>query len=221
MNNPKLYTAVDLIEKIIEFTKMTPNPKLWKEGLLHDSPPRYVRIRQINALIHAIFTKRSNNFLGKAKSLLMLNQTPTIKSLLSGNFITKRNIREYEDVIAIIKTTVREKEGQLGETGEITHKHLIHSYQRLLKYKNQLIDLFQFNDGIPTSSPIGLRYTAYLTDEVSNALYGNYYRLDEALRMFIDPYSLSFTEEELQVDYNYPTEDLQEVDKNFPKEAGL
>ncbi|MCU7548151.1 hypothetical protein OCK74_03455 [Chitinophagaceae bacterium LB-8] len=216
MNTYKQYTAVDLIEKIIEFTKMTPNPKLWKEGLLKESPPRYVRLRQINALTKALFSQRSNNFLGKAKSLLLVNQLPTINALLSGSFIKGKNIREYEGIIAMIKTTVRENEGQLGETGEITHKHLIDVYQRLMKYKKQLMDLLHFNDGESTSAPIGLRFTVYLTNEVSSAFEGKYARLDEALALIIDPNSLTFTEEELQAEYNYPKEDIREVDKNFP-----
>jgi hypothetical protein len=216
MNTYKQYTAVDLIEKIIEFTKMTPNPKLWKEGILQESPPRYVRLRQINALANALFNKKPNNFLGKAKSLLMLNRTPDIKALLSGSFIKSRNIRDYESIIALIKTTVQDKEGQLGETGEINHKHLIDAYQRLMRYKKQLIDLLHFNDGESTSCPIGLRFTVYVTNEVSSAFEGKYTRLDEALGLLIDPNSLTFTEEELQVDYNYPKEDIQEVDKNYP-----
>lgn len=217
MNTDKLYTAVDLIEKIIEFTKMTPNPKLWKEGLLKESPPRYVRIRQINALIKAVFSPRSDNFLGKAKSLLLINQLPTINDLLSGSFIKEINIREYEGLIDTIKTTVREYEGHLGETGEISHKHLIAVYQRLMRYKIQLMDLLHFNDGESISAPIGQRFTVYLTNEVANAIEGTYTRLDEVLGSMIDPNNLSFTEEELQVEYNYPKEDLREVDKNFPK----
>jgi hypothetical protein len=217
MNTSKLYTAIDLIEMIIEFTKMTPNPKLWKEGLLHDSPPRYIRIRQINALTKALFTNRQNNFLGRAKSLLMLNGMPTITDLLSGSFIKKRNIRDYEYIIELIKTTVQEAEGRLGETGEITHKHLLDVYQRLLSYKKQLIDLLHFNDGESTSRPIGIRFTVYLTNEVSRSFEGQLTRLDEALGLFIDPSSQAFTEEELQLDYNYPKEDIQEVDRNFPK----
>jgi hypothetical protein len=216
MNTDKLYTAVDLIEKIIEFTKMTPNPKLWKEGLLKESPPRYVRIRQINALIKAVFGPRSDNFLGKAKSLLLMNQLPTINDLLSGSFIKEINIREYEGLIDTIKTTVRDYEGHLGETGEISHKHLIAVYQRLMRYKIQLMDLLHFNDGESTSAPIGQRFTVYLTNEVASAIEGTYTRLDEVLGLMIDPDSLSFTEEELQVEYNYPKEDLREVDKNFP-----
>jgi hypothetical protein len=217
MDTFKQYTAVDLIEKIIDFTKMTPNPKLWKEGLLKESPPRYIRIRQINALTKAIFSQRSNNFLGKAKSLLLMDQLPSIKDLQSGSFIKGRNIRDYEGIIAMIKTSVRDNEGQLGETGEISHKHLINVYLRLMKYKKQLLDLLHFNDDESTSAPIGIRFTVYLTNQVSNSFEGNYSILDEALGLIIDPNSLTFTEEELQAEYNYPKEDIREVDKNFPK----
>ena len=216
MNFYKQYTAVDLIEKVIEFTKMTPNPKLWNEGLLQESPPRYIRLRQINALTRALFTQRNSSFLGKAKSILMLDRTPTIKALLSGSFIKGRNIRDYDSLIAMIKTTVRDHEGQLGETGEISHKHLIDVYQRLMRYKKQFMDLLHFNDGESTSAPIGLRFTVYVTDEVSRGFEGKHTILDEALGLLIDPNNLAFTEEELQAEYNYPKEDIREVDKNFP-----
>ena len=216
MSAPKLYTAVDLIEKVVEFTNMTPDQRLWKEGLLKESPPRLVRLRQINALTKALFTKSPDSFLGKAKNFFTISRIPTIKTLLSDSFIKGRNVRAYEGFMAWLKTTVQEKEGKLGETGELDHKHLIAVYQRLLRYKKQLMHLLHFNDAQPVAGPVGLRYTVYVTDAVSAALEGKYAVLDKALALLIDPCKLSFSEEELQTDYNYPIEDLQEVDRNFP-----
>jgi hypothetical protein len=217
MNASRSYKGIDLMEKVIEFAKMTPNPALWKEGLLKESPPRYIRLRQINALIHAIFTQKPKTFFGKAKHLFATSRMPTVKTLLSGAFIKGRDVSAYEEFIALMKATVREKEGRLGETGEFDHKQLITVYQRLLQYKKQLMDLLLFNADEPTPSPIGLRYTVYLTNAVSDNFEGKYAMLDEALTLLLDPCKLSFSEEELQTEYNYPKEDLEEVDKNFPR----
>lgn len=215
MGSHRSYTAVDLLDKVIEFEDLTPNPALWKEGLLKDNPPRLLRLRQINALAKALFSDEPANFLGKAKSLFLVPRTPTVKTLLSGAFIKERNLAAYDDVSAWIKENVREREGELGETGQLKQVHLIDVYQRLLRYKKQVFALEQFNNREKIKKSVGLRFSVYLTNEVSQRIKESCAPLDKALGLLLDPFNLSFSLEELQQSYNYPKEDIREIDNYF------
>ena len=62
---------------------------------------------------------------------------------------------------------------------------------------------------------IPLRFSIYLTKSISENLAGKYDDLDKILGLLIDPNGLSFTEEELIADFNYPKEDLLDVDIDF------
>jgi hypothetical protein len=215
MGSQRLYTAVDLLEKVIEFEDLTPNPALWKEGLLKDNPPRLLRLRQINALSKALFNHRPAHFLEKAKSIFLLSRIPTVKTLLSGAFVKERNPADYEDVITWMKEVVREKEGELGETGQLKPVHLIEVYQRLLRYKKQAMALEQFNSRNQVKKAVGLRFSVYLTNNVSYQIKESCGPLDKALGLLLDPFHLSFTADELQQTYNYPKEDVKEIDNYF------
>jgi hypothetical protein len=214
MESQQLYTAIDLLEKAIVFENLTPNPALWKEGLLKENPPRLVRLQQINALASAIFSGQPRNFLNKAKSLFLPVRPPSVRKLLSGAFLKDRDIDSYEEVIVLIKELVKEKEGELGEIG-IKHANLLDVYQRLLTYKKQLVLLQHFNTYETLKNAVGWRFSVYLTDSVSASIKENSGPLDRVLGLLLDPYSASFTAEELQLTYKYPTEDIREVDKNL------
>jgi hypothetical protein len=215
MGSQRLYTAVDLLEKAIEFEDLTPNPALWKEGMLKDNPPRLLRLRQINALAKAFFTHQPADLFGKAKSFFLVPRIPTVKTLLSGSFLKERNLAAYENVIAWMKDLVRENEGQLGETGQVNHAHLLEVYQRLLRYKKELFAIGEFNNRERVKKAVGLRFSVYLTDEVSQRIKKSCAPLDKALGLLLDPLSLSFTQEELQRTYHYPKEDKKEIDNYF------
>lgn len=215
MGAQRSYTAIDLLEKAIEFEDLTPNPALWKEGLLKDNPPRLLRLRQINALSKAFFTHQPADFLEKAKTFFLSPRVPTVKTLLSGAFIKERNLAVYEDFIALIKESVREQEGELGETGQLKHAHLVEVYQRLLRYKKQVFALEQFNNRDKVKKAVGLRFSVYLTNDVSRRIKESCAPLDKALGLLLDPHSLSFTADELHQVYNYPKEDIQEIDNYF------
>ena len=216
MESQQLYTAIDLLEKAIVFENLTPNPAMWKEGLLKENPPRLVRLQQINALARAVFDGKPRNFLNKAKSLFLPVRPPSVRKLLSGAFLKERDIASYEEVIVLIKNLVKEKEGELGEIA-IKHTNLLDVFQRLLTYKKQLVALQHFNTYETLKNAVGLRFSVYLTDSVSANIKENSGPLDRVLGLLLDPSGSSFSAEELQLTYNYPKEDIREVDKDIRK----
>ncbi|MEO6850293.1 MAG: hypothetical protein ABI203_06510, partial [Mucilaginibacter sp.] len=58
-------------------------------------------------------------------------------------------------------------------------------------------------------------FSIQLTNSISNNLIGRYNELDTVIGLFIDPKSLTFTEEELITRFSFPTENLNAIDADF------
>jgi hypothetical protein len=85
-------------------------------------------------------------------------------------------------------------------------------FQQLITYKKELRRLLEFNSGWVEASSMTSRFSIYLTNSITNNLKDKYSELDKALELFVNPRKLSFTEEELITRYNFPTDNLNEVD---------
>lgn len=53
----KTYSAIDLLDKVLEFIEMTPNSNEWNLQSLKSNLPRQIRFRQIEALLNAFLLK--------------------------------------------------------------------------------------------------------------------------------------------------------------------
>ena len=53
MNNFPTYTALDLLDKVIDFTNRSSDSTEWSFEKQQDNPPRLVRLQQIQALMEA------------------------------------------------------------------------------------------------------------------------------------------------------------------------
>lgn len=58
-------------------------------------------------------------------------------------------------------------------------------------------------------------FTIHITDSISNNLTNKYKDLDKALELIINPNELIFTKEELIVRFNYPIDNLVDVDYEY------
>jgi hypothetical protein len=216
MEQSKTYKGVDLLDKIFEFIAMTPNATELKSNALKANPPRYIRLRQIESLVRAFFGRQEEvNLVGKIKNLFVDEELITIKDILSGDFIKKREISDYTELVDFINGFVKEKEGASDEEGEIRLRMLVMPYQQLVEYKKQLIRLLDFNSGWLEASSVTSRFSIYLTNSVSNNLAGKFSDLDTALELFINPKGLMFTEDELKKNYGFPVENLSDIDIDF------
>lgn len=85
MKKPETFCAVDLLEKTLEFTSMTPDPEMWSYAAQRDNPPRFVRLQQLHALLAAFGLMDSvpaKTRQVQIEAALM----PALKSLLDGTF---------------------------------------------------------------------------------------------------------------------------------------
>lgn len=214
MTETKTYKGLDLLEKIFEFTAMTPDANQWNVSSLKSNPSRQIRLRQIQSLINAFFGQETKaSFIDKTIALFQGDKNSfTISSILSGDFIKNRSIVDYTELIKLMQETVKQKEGDVQEERLMHVMRLVMPYQRLVRYKRQLVELCTFNSGWLEASSYTSRFSIYLTDAITQNLEGKYPGLDRALELFINPKGLTFSEEELVAKFRFPTENLQEID---------
>lgn len=214
MTQTKTYKGLNLLEKIFEFTAMTPDANQWNVSSLKANPPRQIRLRQIQSLINAFFGQEAKaNLIDKTLALFQGDKKSlTISSVLSGDFIKNRSVEDYSELINLMQEIVRQKEGELQEDRPMHIMRLVIPYQSLVRYKRQLVELFAFNSGWLEASSYTSRFSIYLTDEITRNLEGKYSVLDRVLELFINPKGLIFSEEELVAKYKFPTENLLEID---------
>ena len=212
MQETKTYKGIDLLDKIFEFTEMTPNANQWTVSALKTNLPRQIRLKQIHSLIKAFFPPNlPNNFIDKTKQLFSDTKIETIQTILFGEFLLRKNTEEFTELLKFIVKTVEEENFKRDER-KILNRDLIMPYQQLLKYKRQLRNLITFNSGWQEGSSITSRFSIYLTNSISMNLVDKYSELDKALELFINPKNLSFTEKELIEKYNFPKDNLYEID---------
>lgn len=212
MKQDKIYSAIDFLDKIFEFTEMTPNPSEWNLNALKSNPPRFIRLQQIDSLTKAFFDTDSNQtIVSKIKNIFKGKDTLTIHSILNGDFILARDISDYHELILLMEK-VKDRNEDLSN---ITTGQLIMPYQNMLKYKREIRNLLTFNSGWLEANSIPVRYSIDLTNSISKNLLGTFSELDNVLELFISPKRLTFTEQELKEHYQYPSNDLREVDMDF------
>ena len=210
------YSGVNLLDEIFEFTEMTPNSIEWNLKSLKANPPRQIRLRRIESLLTAFCSIDINeSLLSKAKSIFFDHHKITIASFLQGDFIKARSIDEYSEVIKFIKDFVKTKVGDVDRKREIRIEELVFIFPFLINFKKQIRSLLTFNSGwLEAGSDVAL-FSIYLTDSISEKLAGNYSELDYVIELFINPQRLIFTKEEMIDKYNFPKEDLNDVDSDF------
>lgn len=204
----KTYSAIDLLDKILEFAEKTPNPHEWNFEALTSNPPRYIRLQQIDSLIKALFGNEKKQNLTETLQL-------TMQSILSGDIIKARSLKDYETTIRFIWEYVENYSGSTIKEGNVNLDELVFVFRDLLEFKKLLRKMMTFDSNWIEASTIPLRFSNYLTKSISENQAGKYDDLDKILGLFIDPEGLSFTEEELIAHYHYPTENLIDVDIDF------
>ena len=197
----KNFTAIHLIEKIIEFISLTPDKEFWKIELQRQNPPRYYRLLQIKSLAYA--------FLPKETCYQTLSSQ--IKSVLKGDFIGNRTETDYKELIILMDEFTKRGKDEYDRIPDLQY-----NYSNLLDYKFKLNEIFSHNSGIlEISYPYIFAYD--LTDKASRELkkIPVIEEIDKYLALFIDPMQKSFSYKELIINYEYPNVDLWQIDAEW------
>lgn len=204
MNNFSQYTAADLLEKIIEFTNMTPNPKDWSFEVQMKNDPRFIRLQQIRSLFWA-FTP---------ELYFLEEMQESIENFYSGEFISNRKIENYHKLVEKIDKTISKSTFCGAPKKKIVSYDLQNNYRDLLNYYLKLNRLVNHNKGImEISYPYFFPYI--VTNSISDSISLKAGKLKTILALFIDPNKRRITEDELIKNFDYPTEDLFEIDMDW------
>jgi hypothetical protein len=208
-----MHTAHLLLQKIIEFAAMTPDKKDWHYEAIRHNPPRAIRYRQIEALMKAFLLDDGGQDLALiTRSRYREGHDTIIEAFLSGNFIYVRNEETYAQLWEQMMQYVAKEENGLSETRDPSIAQLAFIFPKMMDYRQQLYEVMTFNSGWLEAGFASARYSIYITDAINKNLEGKEQELDQALCLFIDPKLRSYTMEELVQKFNYPTENLQEID---------
>lgn len=181
-------------------------------------PPTYVRLKRIESLIKAFFQTELNN--------LQENHTYTIKDILEGEFIKSRNKSDYEELILFMKEflvkidrfsieEIAKKEDDFSFNEFNLEFNIIFSYNRLIRYRGEIKNLLKFNSGLLEAGYLPIIFYSHLIDSISKSILENCKELDSVLELFINPKKLSFTKQELELKFDYPKDNLDQIDLEF------
>jgi hypothetical protein len=206
MTQDKIYSGIDLLNKVIDFTELTPEESNWNLNALTNNPPRYVRLKEIEALLSA-FSEFSNQLV--ADPFVW-----TINNFLTGEFIKQRKIEEYSETIEFMQKYLISHGKIRGENSEIKIGELAFIFPFLVNYKRQTKKLFDYNSGWLAGGQT-VRFMISMTNNITSCLNDKLSDLDHTLELFINPKGFTFTESLLFEKYNYPTDDLEEIELNY------
>ncbi|HET6558256.1 MAG TPA: hypothetical protein VFG54_13135 [Prolixibacteraceae bacterium] len=204
MNNSPKYTALHLLEKVIEFTHMTSDPVEWSYEEQKGNPPRFIRLKQIHSLIDA--------FIPELMASKDIRQS--IENFFVGNFLITRPVMEYFDLTGKIDKAIENSRFSGVHKKKLDVFDLRSNYCNLMDYYLKMKSLINHNNGMmEISYPYMFSYI--VTDSVSEALKSKGETISNLLVEFIDPKNQMYTEEELVSLYNYPVLDLLEMDQEW------
>ena len=200
MEKGKVYTAIDLCDKAINFISMTPDSSEWNFDILKSNPPRFHMLQEIEALIRAFNLNRKIEMnVNDSKSVLF-------QEFISGDFVEIRKFKDYSNIVMFVKDFINNN--QLFYLNDRIHLHDIKFiFLRLIDFKKRLNQLSEFNSGYILVTSISDFFTIGLTNSIMGKLKNETHDLNNILSLIIDPLSLSYTEEELISKFNYPLYD--------------
>ena len=133
--------------------------------------------------------------------------------MLNGDFIKIREERIYKNLFLRMDKVITKSLDFLDKYKEWELHDLCFNYRDLVEYKIKLNMLLNFNAGIMEIS-YPYCYSAIISGDISENI--KYNKLDKFLSTVIDPENRIFSRDQLIKDYNYPKEDVYDMElENF------
>ena len=194
----------ELLRTFLELKSMTKNSSSWNKEMLEDNPPRFLRLRKIEALIN--FYELGN-----------------ISDLESFQFVYHKSydVQQLTDICKEHEQDIFQKELRslmktYKETGADENKYS-YFYSVLGREILRIMDAVQkfrnLNNGVYTASPeynIPFILHKNLSDQLTEDTL-----MQAIMRYLINPGRQVADKETLQRDFDYPTEDLRAVDLDW------
>jgi hypothetical protein len=133
----------------------------------------------------------------------------SIESLLDGKFIRLRKETMYSSLFRKMDKIILKSKHFTEQQNEWRNDELEFNYRNLIDYKIKINKVLNFNNGIMEISYPYL-YSYEMTNSISHKIKTE--NLDAFLSLVIDPANECFAKEKLIQEYDYPKEDVYEVD---------
>jgi hypothetical protein len=202
-SEPIEITGITLLNKILEFKSNISDTKKWTLPDLQGDETNLVRFNQIQCLtklfVPDVYTPN--------------DLTTSIDSILNGDFINIREERIYKNLFLRMDKVITKSLDFLDKYKEWELHDLCFNYRDLVEYKIKLNMLLNFNVGIMEIS-YPYCYSSIISGDISENI--KYNKLDKFLSTVIDPDNRIFSRDQLIKDYNYPKEDVYDMElENF------
>ncbi len=193
-------TSLTLIEKALDFISLTPDEEEWRFEQQADNLPRLIRLQQLQVLL-TLFVPEV--FAGSN------DMASGLAGLLNGAFILERDEVRYQDLFATMDRAITASRYSPTKYSDWQLHELANNYERTFRFKKEISNVLTFNDGVMEMSYPYL-YSFLLTKDILKQI--NLQEINRFLSLVIDPAGKTFTLETLIRDYNYPKENVTEID---------
>ncbi len=195
MRNPEKLTSLVMLNMVTSFSSVYPEEKYWNLENFKNDYPSYIQLQQISILMKVFLSD----------SLFYGGLEYDIRNVLSGEFIEKRDISVYSDLLVEMDREFTASTYQFDKKEPWNTFHIRHHYKDLLEYRQYLTKILNINSGIMEISYPYL-YSVQVIDKINANI--DISQIDMFLSLAIDPQKRSFDKEYLISEYGYPKEDV-------------
>jgi hypothetical protein len=188
MRHDPLLGSHDLLRNYLDLKALAPDLSQWTEEQLQANPPRLVRLKRLLALFSAFGIPLDP------------------EGFAHGRFFEGRPSSHglYEKLWNDMPTPHRRSpERWPGELQDC--------FEHLLRYRERLRAVLEFNDGVMEASGLTL-YAVKKSDDFNLIIQKHLPQIDDLLVLMISPEGTTFRRSELTAGFGYPDADLDEID---------
>lgn len=201
MTTSSKLSALNLLERIIEYVNMTNDEAEWTFEGQKGNPPKFARLQQIQSLMLAFVPEL----------MASENIRRSIGNFFVGSFITHRTMDEYSDMQSLMYQTIEGSRFCNTKMKKLDVYDLQSIYCNLMDYYLKLKNLLNHNRSDLDTNYVDL-FSCLVTDAISESIQSEAECISSLLGEFIDPGNHAFTEDELVEQFNYPAVDLLDME---------
>ena len=196
-------TAIDLIDKVIEFQSLTPDKNKWNLKDLKYNPPRYYRLLQLESLFSAFLEERNM----------------TIENFLEAKFLNEST--DYEKIFNYIKNWNLEFKTKINpiEISDFNNKSvydIIGCFKYLINYLIEFHKLQDFHCNLSDTTLFTNRFSKVIVREINYSFdKTKIYNLKKVVGLICDQQERRISLYELVNSYKYPDLSISDVDGDW------
>ncbi len=207
MEENKILKGIDLVKTVHEFIYYTPTKSHWKASIMIYNMSKYLHLQQIKSLFQAFMI--TDKVEGEFKISKNHNQTAikniNIETFLDGKFITQRSMDSYKPLFDYIEQHLKKTNTPYPTFDEpYSLDEVVTIYKEMMETRRLIYNIGMVGSNhFALATPLGLA-RQQIVNQIAEDLFNNIQALDEVLELIINPFGLSFSENELHQRFDYP-----------------